>query len=235
MSFAGYVGIRLLEPGAGVLVTGLCGGLVASTATTLTLIRRANDLDRALHGAVAAGIVAACTTMIARVVILATIVHPPLLRSLIVPFGAALVASAGMTAWLWWSSRARTAIAPAAPAPRNPLDLRVALGFGLLLAVIMMLTEAARSALGPLGLYLLSALSGLADVDAITVSMAQQVEKQLPHDVAVMSLAIAAAVNTLVKAALAGSLAPPTVARRVAVALSVVLAAGAVALTAELL
>jgi uncharacterized membrane protein (DUF4010 family) len=228
VSFVGYVGARLVGSRAGALLTGLCGGLVASTATTLTLARRAKEVDRQFHRAIAAGIVAACTTMFARMAILAAIIYPPLLREIAPPFGAALVVGGSLTVWLWLRGGAGDA-APGVDSPRNPLELRTAVAFALLLATILVATEAVRSKLGPAGLYLLAGISGLADVDAITVSIAGQAERQLASDVAVFSLAIAATINTLVKAAIAGALAPRTVSHPVAIALALVLAAVALA------
>lgn len=228
VSFAGYIGARLLGPRAGVLMTGLCGGLVASTATTLALVRHAGNIDSRLHRTVAAGILAASTTMAARVIILAAVVHPPLLPILIVPFGAGLVASAAMAVWLGWK-RDDGAKADMAR-PRNPLDLRAAVAFALILALVMILAETVRSWFGTTGLYLLSAVAGLADIDAITVSIAQLASTEVLPGVAVLCLAIAAGSNTLVKLALAIALGPQTVGRPAMLALSVVLAAGALAL-----
>lgn len=167
--------------------------------------------------------------MFARMAILATIVCPPLLRELALPFGAALAAGGGLTVWLWRGSDAGGAGTGLA-APRNPLELRAAVAFALLLAIILVATEAVRSELGPTGLYLLAGISGVADVDAIAVAIAGQAERRLASHVALLSLAIAAAVNTAVKAAIAGALAPRTVSHPVAIALALVLAAGALAL-----
>jgi len=228
MSFAGYIAVRHFGPRGGILLTGICGGLVSSTATTLALARRAKDVDGRLGPLLAAGITAACTIMLARIVILASVVHPPLIGVLIVPFGAALLAGTAATVWLWRSAPAKVADVPEL-APANPLELRAAVSFGALLAVIMVLARAARATLGATGLYVLAALSGLADTDAITLSAAGQAQTQLSYETIVAAIAIASLVNTIVKAGIAAWVAPP-LARHTALALAASMAAGAVAM-----
>ena len=109
---------------------------------------------------------------------------------------------------------------------RNPLDLKIAIAFAAFLALITLAAEATTLKFGATGLYLLSAASGLADVDAITVSVAQQSLGHLPRDVAVTSLVIAASVNTAVKALLAITMSPASAGRPAAAALCAMLAAG---------
>lgn len=232
VSFAGYVLVKLLGARAGLLLTGLCGGLVSSTAITLALVRRSRELDPSFHGTVAAGIAAAATTMLARIAVLVIIVYPPLFADLAVPFGAAVAMGVGTVVWLW-----RTGSAPLVVehglAPQNPLDLRVALVFGFLLAVVMLLAETSRVVFGPTGLYVLSAIAALADTDAIALSLADQAQRQLARDVAVTGVAIAVAVNSGVKVALAAGFGPWPLARRVTVALTALLLAGAIGLAGQ--
>ncbi|HEX9836914.1 MAG TPA: DUF4010 domain-containing protein [Alphaproteobacteria bacterium] len=225
LSFAGYVAARVLGARAGALLTGLCGGLASSTATTVALARRARTLDRAHHPALAAGIGAACATMIVRVAVLVAAIDPPLLAALAPPLAAMLVAGAAATVVLWRSGRAAPRLAPDS-APSNPLDLRTALGFAALLAIVTLLVEAGRTAYGAAGLYVLAGASALVDVDAITVSIAQLGAAGLARDTAVTSLVIAAVLNTAVKASLAAALGPRTLAVPAAAALAAMVAAG---------
>jgi uncharacterized membrane protein (DUF4010 family) len=117
--------------------------------------------------------------------------------------------------------------------PRNPLDLRVAIGFAIMLAVVMMAARGGQAEFGTGGLYAVAAVSGLADVDAITLSLATQVRLGLAPGVAATGLAIAAGVDTLVKAGLAATFAPRTVARPVAAALVLMVLSGAAALALQ--
>ncbi len=228
VSFAGYVAVKLLGSRGGILLTGICGGLVSSTATTLALARRAQDVDVAGHRMLAAGIGAACTTMLARIVVLAAAIYPPLLAPLIVPFGVALLAGTAATAWLWRGAGSTKGNAPDL-VPANPLELRAAITFGGILALVLVLAEAGRAYFGPTGLYILAAVSGLVDTDAITLSVAEQTQKQLPYDAAVAAIAIASVANTIVKGVLAGWLAP-SLARYTTFVLAVTVAAGVAAL-----
>ena len=231
VSFAGYLAIRILGARLGVLLSGLAGGLVSSTATTLQLSRRAGGLDRALHSVVSASILAACTVMAVRVFALGSAIHPPLMPMLIAPFGAATVVGAAAVLWCWRRGRAPGGAAPE-PVPRNPLDLRVAIGFAIMLAVVMLAARSGQAHFGTKGLYAVAAVSGLADVDAITLSIASQASLGLSREVAVTGLAIAAAVDTLVKAGLALVFGPRTVGRPVAAALVLMVLGGAAALAA---
>ena len=225
VSFVGYLLVKLLGSRAGALVTGLCGGLASSTATTMALVRLSRDLDASRHAAVASGIVAASATMVVRVVVLVAVIHPPLLFDLATPFAAMLVAGVGAAVWLWRRRPVEQHVTVAA-GHRNPLDLRVALAFAAFLALVTLAAEATRVEFGAAGLYVLSAASGLADVDAITVSVAQQSMSQLPRDVAAKSLVIAASVNTAVKAFLAATMGPASAGRPAAAALFAMLGAG---------
>jgi uncharacterized membrane protein (DUF4010 family) len=86
---------------------------------------------------------------------------------------------------------------------KNPLELKTALGFGILLTLIMLLGKALQSWFGDTGVLALSAASGLADVDAITLSLAQLTQDDLTLRVAALGIVIAAAVNNLTKAGMA--------------------------------
>ena len=85
----------------------------------------------------------------------------------------------------------------------NPFNLRIALQFGALLAFIALCARALRAWLGDRGLYLLSAVSGLSDVDAITLSVSRLVSQGLEGSVGALSIMIAVMVNTVVKAVIA--------------------------------
>lgn len=225
VSVAGYEAIKLLGPRAGLLLSGLLGGLVASTATTVALSRRAAASGPGLVDAIAAAIVASGTMMLLRLVTLVVIVHPALLGSVTLPFGGAVLAGAGAALWLWRRGL-RSTDTQAPVAVGRPLDLRTALGFAALLGVVMVLAEAARAALGPAGLYALSALAGLVDVDAISLSIAQQAEGGLPAVVATTSLCVVAAINTAVKIGIGRAVGSPGLAWRLALGFGIMLATG---------
>ena len=195
LSFAGYLAMKLVGAKRGVLLTGLFGGVVSSTATTLTFSRLARQMD--MGRLLSVGVLVASATMFPRILIEVSIINPALLGQLAAPLGLVTLAAAGYSLWLWRTtgkSGDTTALRL-----ENPLQLKSALQFGLLLAAIMVLAEAFRAWLGEAGIYLLAAVSGLADVDAITLSLASMARADLAADVASRAILLAALVNTLVK------------------------------------
>lgn len=202
VSYVGYFAIRLLGERRGILATALFGGLVSSTAVALDLGRRARQ-QACSRGLLAAGVVIASTTMFPRMLVLVAAVAPGLTALLLWPLGLATAAGAGAAAWLLWRAGTREekpgAVAEAHN-PRNPIEMAAALRFGLLLAAVMVLARVAVVRFGAVGLCALAALSGLVDVDAITLSVASMgKQNELSAALAATAISLSAAVNTLVK------------------------------------
>ncbi|MBB3332085.1 uncharacterized membrane protein (DUF4010 family) [Halomonas campaniensis] len=224
ISFVGYFAIRVGGPEKGILFTGLFAGLSSSTALTLHFARQSRRTPE-LDALLSAGILLACGTMFPRILIYAAVIHPALLPRLLLPtlvMGALLY----LPALLIWR-RHRLAARVERPTPiQNPLELRTALLFGALLALIMLLGEWLREWLGQAGIYLLAAASGLADVDAITLSLTRMSLERIDAPTAVLGIVIAAAVNNLVKAGLAAGFGTPRTGWRVGGPMLASLAAG---------
>jgi len=171
LSLTGHFAMRITGAQRGVLWTGILGGLASSTATTLALARYARE-QPSLTGAAVAGTLASCGVMFFRMVVLLGVIQPALLST----FGSALVVTgvALLCIALWqWRKMDRTLVGEGAVGAMAPFDLGTALGFGVLLAVMSVLVPAAKQWLDTSGLYALSAVSGLADVDAILISLAR--------------------------------------------------------------
>jgi len=171
LSLTGHFAMRITGAQRGVLWTGILGGLASSTATTLALARYARE-QPSLTGAAVAGTLASCGVMFFRMVVLLGVIQPALLST----FGSALVVTgvALLCIALWgWRKLDRTVVGEGAVGAMAPFDLGTALGFGVLLAVMSVLVPAAKQWLDTSGLYVLSAVSGLADVDAILISVAR--------------------------------------------------------------
>jgi len=224
LSFAGYLAQRLLGPGRGVLLTGLLGGLMSSTAVTLTLARP--DLGTLERPRVLAAIALAWAVMWLRIGVLVVIVAPslfvPILPSLLAPALWSLVlvvralrpahaTAAGGAAGADPEGPTRTgaeptplpAPLPSRPSPAHPLDLGETLRLALLLVGIGVAVDGLGHHFGQAGLIALAVLSGLADVDAYTTQVAPRVAS-LGSAQTVLLLLLAAATNTWVKAGLAG-------------------------------
>jgi uncharacterized membrane protein (DUF4010 family) len=202
ISYAGYFAIKLIGPRRGVLVTGLLGGLVSSTATVLSLSRRAAQQPDAPQLWVS-GMLAATATMFPRTLLIASVIAPQLSGVLALPLlAAALIAAAGSAVFARSAGRQDAPTAGAAPA--NPLDLKTAVQFALILAAVMVLVRALKDWSGDTGIYVMATASGLVDIDAITLSLGVMAAgSEVPTSLAAAAILLAAMVNTLVKPAIA--------------------------------
>jgi uncharacterized membrane protein (DUF4010 family) len=231
ISFVGYFAIRIAGARAGTILTALAGGLASSTATTLNLSRlaRGRNADPSL---LAGGILLACGTMFPRMLLVATLIHAPLFAALVWPAAAMALFTYGPALWLLRKPGCTPSIEDMLP--RNPLELSSALAFGGLLALIMLLGRGLTDWFGDAGIYGLAAASGVADVDAITLSLARMGGEDLTTAAAVMGIVIAASANSLVKAAMAGAIGGRKLGLSAGLPLAVAVAAGlAVALLAR--
>jgi uncharacterized membrane protein (DUF4010 family) len=202
IGFAAYIAIRLLGTHHGLLATALLGGMVSSTAMTLTLSRL--DAPK-LRPALAAGLLATSALMFPRVLLEVGLVNAALLPSLLAPLLAACLVYAG-GAWLYFRHSVQQPEASGEPPLRNPFELGPALRFAALLVAILFLVEGARRWLGEVGVYLVALLSGLTDVDAITLSLANNARDGLSAEVAVRGIFLAVFSNSLVKAGLVAAI-----------------------------
>ncbi len=228
LSFAGYVAIRFAGPHLGVLLSGLAGGLVSSTAATLNMARLARE-HRAREKLFAAGIMLASAMMMVRVVVVVGIVNLELIRIIAVPLVLAALAQAGVAGALGNWARNDGPVEPPL-ALKNPFDLGVVLEFGALLALIMALAKGLAAWAGSKGAYALAAVSGIVDVDAISLSMARLTPGSLNADSAAIAILIAVAVNSLCKGVLATTAGGFRLVNHLAWGLSAAFVAGALGL-----
>ncbi len=199
ISFLGYIMIKIVGPRRGVALTGLTGGLASSTAVTLSFAQRSRGLDR-LARPFALAILLAWTIMFVRVLLEVAVVNGPLLNDVWLPMCAATVVSLTYCVVLYSSEREERE--EDEDNFTNPFELGPALTFGLAYVVILLVTNLARIYFGDKGIYVSSIVSGLADVDAITLSMAElsRDPATLDRGVAARAIVLAAASNTVVKA-----------------------------------
>ncbi|HID62112.1 MAG TPA: DUF4010 domain-containing protein [Anaerolineae bacterium] len=202
VNFIGYVLVKVLGSQHGIGLTGLLGGLVSSTAVTLSFSQRSQK-EPALGRDFALAITMASTTMFLRVLFEACVLNRVLAYSLLAPLLAAAGVGLAACLYLWFSSRSRERGEVSAS---NPFELGPAIQFGLLFAVILFASKAAQVYLGDAGVYLSSVLAGLTDVDAITLSMARLAGADVSYAVAARAVTLAALSNTVVKGGIAISL-----------------------------
>jgi len=197
ISFLGYVLIQVVGPRRGVGLTGILGGLASSTAVTLSVAERSRD-TKGLDRPFALAVLLAWAIMYVRVIVEVGVVHPPLLTVVWAPVVSVCAASLAYCVYLYWVQPSGEQEEPTTV--RNPFRLAPAITFGVLYAVILVVTNWAQGASGDAGVYLSSLVAGLADVDAITLSMAQLNESgELEARVATRAIIIAAAANTVLK------------------------------------
>jgi uncharacterized membrane protein (DUF4010 family) len=212
ISFVGYFAVKLGGATRGAVFTGVFGGLASSTALTLNFSRTTRD-NPALAPVLATGILLACGTMLPRVLLVAGVLNGDLLRPLLVP--AAVMMGFAYAPALWYLRSPSGAKTDARALLSNPLELGTAVGFGALLALVMLAGTALQAWFGEAGVLALAAASGIADVDAITLSLARMSQDGLALRVAAMGIVTAAAVNNLVKGAIAAFIGGNALGRRV--------------------
>ena len=198
ISFLGYLLIKIVGARRGVGLTGLLGGLASSTAVTLSFAQRSRTTE-GLARPFALAILLAWSVMFVRVMVEVAAINLALLRIVWIPLTAALVVSAAYCVYLYRGQASDKQ--DEQDTFKNPFELGPALTFGLLYAVILLVANAAQLYLGNTGVYLSSIASGVADVDAITLSMAElsREGQGLELRTAARAIVLAAASNTLVK------------------------------------
>ncbi len=167
INLAGYIIYKFVGPHMGALLGGLLGGIISSTATTVSYSRRTRD---SADSAPLAGVVVmiATTVVLIRVLIEISIVAPGAVWEMIGPISIVLAAAMILSLFVW-SGVQGTALS--VPEQQNPTMLRAALTFGTLYVVVLLAVAWVRERMTDAGLYLVAAISGLTDVDAITLSL----------------------------------------------------------------
>jgi uncharacterized membrane protein (DUF4010 family) len=173
ISLAGYVAFKLLGEHGGAIVGGAVGGMISSTATTVSYARRTRDAAASVPLA-ALVIVIASAVVFVRVLTEIALVAPTTCWRLAAPLGLMLGWMALISVGMFFLARAQ---AGELPPQENPAELTAALVFGGLYALVRLGVAAAREHLGATGLYGLAALAGLHDLDAITLSTGRLVQQ----------------------------------------------------------
>lgn len=224
LSLVGYVLTRLLGAHRGIPLTGLTGGLVSSTAVTLSFARQSREQQYAkAHSAIASGILLAWTVSFVRVLVEVLVVNRALLPPLLPALLAMTVVCAGFAGW--HARRAGKEIQAQDVPLRNPFSLTSAIKFAALFAVVLLVVEVVQAHAPETSLYYVAALAGTTDVDAITLSMAQYARSGSPT-VASHAITIAVLSNTIVKTAMVAALGTPAMRGSILVATIGILVAG---------
>jgi len=201
ISFVGYFSMKISGTKKGVILTALTGGLVSSTAVTLHFSRLYKK-QPVIESVLASGILMACAMMFPRILLVAGLINPALIAVLLIPMSVMALLTFFFAALIWREKEANKAVQNLSHLI-SPLELKSALFFGAFLVLVLLLGKAAVHYYGEIGVYMLALLSGIADVDPINLTLSKMSRTDLPINVAVLGIVIAASTNTLVKAGLA--------------------------------
>jgi uncharacterized membrane protein (DUF4010 family) len=224
LNFGGFVARRLMGARRGLSVTGALGGVVSSTAVTLTFSRMSRT-DEDLGSALARGVLASCTVLIPRVLIVSAFLNPPVSLAL-VPM-LALPLAVGLAFTFLGRGSERPAARDTAEPATNPLRLMTAIQMAVAFQAAMLAVMFTQRLWGNTGVYSGAAILGLTDVDALTVSMSRQ-EASLATNVAAHAIAIGVLTNTILKLAVATTVGRAAYRRRTAAGLAALAASTAV-------
>jgi uncharacterized membrane protein (DUF4010 family) len=223
ISFLGYILNKFGNPKKGILFTAFLGGLFSSTALTWNYSLKSRETPE-LSPNYSAGIILASTVMLFRVAVLALLFNPALIKSLWLP--CAMMAAAGIISVILIVRKSSPKTDGHEIPLGNPLDILSALYFAILFVCISVMVYYTNEFFGKQGLYLAGLISGLADVDAITISMAHFASAASQLEISVAVILIAMLSNTLVKLVVALVKASPQSRKYTAAGLAFMLAAG---------
>jgi uncharacterized membrane protein (DUF4010 family) len=223
ISLSGYVVQKWLGAQAGSVIGGVLGGLISSTATTVSYARRASAAETSTN-LLALILMIATTTAGARILIEIAVVAPGAFTLLALPLVLHLAWMAGLSAVAYFLAQSEKI---ELPAHQNPAELMSALIFGGLYALVILAVAAVKDWVGDRGLYVVAILSGLHDLDAITLSTAQLVnEEQLGADLGWRLILVATLSNLTVKTGIVAALGSRSLLYRIALLFGAALLGG---------
>ncbi|MFN8982392.1 MAG: MgtC/SapB family protein [Alphaproteobacteria bacterium] len=198
ISYLGYLAVRLMGPERGLLFSGAAGGLISSTAVTLSNARAAAAGGAAL--VLAAGALMAGAVSCLRTIGIVAFIAPQVAVFLLAPLG---IAALGMAVGAFVLSRRAAADGASGSVPENPFELRAVLKIALLLAAVALISKLAGEKLGPGAVLAVAAITGLADVDAVALSVPLLAPTTISLEFAAQAVLAAVGVNISAKAAYA--------------------------------
>lgn len=201
LSFLGYIARKALHGTHGYPVAGILGGAISSTAVTFSFSRLSRSKS-AGAGALATGVIAACTVLFVRVLIATATLNPMLARAVAPFFVAPFIVGAIATALSWFTKQGKM---ERETDVKNPLQFWSSLQMAAVFQIVLYVVHWLEGRFGNSGLLVSGAILGFTDVDALTISMARGLETT-DWNVAAQALCIGILSNTLLKAIIAMAL-----------------------------
>ena len=213
VSLAGYAALRIAGSRHGAPMIGILGGFASSTATTMVFARHAGDRADLVRTATLVILLANLVVML-RLWVVSAAVAPALMLPLSIVLGAGLAGGLAVTLYGWRRLGAQADLPM--PEVKNPTEIRTALTFGLLYALVLFLSAWLQDIAGNRGLYLVALASGLTDVDAITLSSLRLYNlDKLAAEQTVIAIALAVLANLVFKTGLVVAIGGMALARHV--------------------
>jgi uncharacterized membrane protein (DUF4010 family) len=223
ISLSGYIAYKFLGAERGTLLAGLLGGLISSTAATVSYARRTAQNVQITRLATLVIVIAAGVSL-GRVLIEIAAVAPSAFASMAFPLLAMLGVVAIIALAIFWFQDARET---QMPEQKNPAELKTAFLFAAAYGVVLLAVAAAKEHFGSAGLYIVAAMSGLTDMDAITLSCARLVENsRLDASTGWRAILLAAMSNFVFKIGTVALLGHRLLALRISATFGLVLACG---------
>jgi len=194
ISLGGYIVYKFVGEKAGIVLGGILGGLISSTATTVSYARRSAETPKSSPGA-AIVVMIASTVVFVRVLLIIGLLSPTLFPAALTPMLIMLALLALLSMGIWHWTRQEHSVMPVQD---NPSELKAALWFGLIFAIVLLAVAAAKEHLGQGGLYVVAGLSGLTDMDAISLSTAQLVNSGILGPASGWRIILVAALSNLI-------------------------------------
>lgn len=200
VSLAGYAALRIVGARHGAALIGVFGGLVSSTATTMIFARHARAHVAMARTAMVV-ILLANMVVLVRLSVVTFVVAPPVLLTLLSVLSLGMLLGVAATLWGWRQLESGDTLP--LPEVANPTEIKTAVGFGALYALVLVLSAWLQDIAGSQGLYLLALASGLTDVDAITLSSLRMFGmEKLSANQTVMAITLATLSNLAFKTGL---------------------------------
>lgn len=213
LSFAGYVARRGLGPAAGYALTGLLGGIVSSTAVTLTFASQSRR-QPAASAALAWGVVAASAMVVPRVLIVATALNPAVAVAVLWYCTPPLIVSLAFVAWILWHRRNGRAPDAEPEDHRSPLRLASAIRLALVFQAALIAVPYIRQIWGAEGVLTSALVLGVTDIDALVLSMARLATSPETVPLAARGIVVGLVASAVFKISLALVIGSPAFRRR---------------------
>lgn len=227
LGLGGYIAYKFFGADAGVLLGGILGGAVSSTATTVSYARR-SKVDKGLHGLAATVVIIASAVVWVRLLLEIAVVAPGFLPKAAGPLGLMLFVMVLIGVVVWWQQRSEQTDMPE---QGNPSEMKSALVFAALYAIVLLAVAWAKDVLGDQGLWIVAVVAGLTDVDAITLSTSRLVkEGTLGATIGWKVILLASLSNMVFKFGAVAMLGSRALLGRIGAAFGLVIAVGAVVL-----